>query len=162
MSKWKGGKKLAVAAGIFIVLGSLSGCGNTVNNIAQDSFYERADQNVGEAGENFSDNIDRVYGDALDRLTDTEQEVEQWEGDDIFDKLTRKILAGWQRGYHTFRTLSPIICIVSITMGILIFTIARKNKRIKRAGLFVFIIGIPVAVLIAVFGIGVFNGIFLY
>lgn len=162
----KGGKAFLLAVYLSVALGLLGGCGgtanNTVNNTANDSFYERADQGTEESGERYSENMDKIYGDTLDRLMDTDEEVEQWEGKDIFDKTTRKVLTGWQRAYHTFRTLSPMICVISICLGILMYRFFKTDKGIRKVGLFTFVIAIPLVVIVIVFGVGIMNGMLLY
>ena len=162
----KGGKAFLLAVYLSVALGLLGGCGgtanNTVNNTANDSFYERADQGTEESGERYSENMDKIYGDTLDRLMDTDEEVEQWEGKDIFDKTTRKVLTGWQRAYHTFRTLSPMICVISICLGILMYRFFKTDKGIWKVGLFTFVIAIPLVVIVIVFGVGIMNGMLLY
>lgn len=162
----KGGKAFLLAVYLSVALGLLGGCGgtanNTVNNTANDSFYERADQGTEESGERYSENMDKIYGDTLDRLLDTDEEVEQWEGKDIFDKTTRKVLTGWQRAYHTFRTLSPMICVISICLGILMYRFFKTDKGIRKVGLFTFVIAIPLVVIVIVFGVGIMNGMLLY
>ena len=160
----KGGKAFLLA--VYLSVALLGGCGgtanNTVNNTANDSFYERADQGTEESGERYSENMDKIYGDTLDRLMDTDEEVEQWEGKDIFDKTTRKVLTGWQRAYHTFRTLSPMICVISICLGILMYRFFKTDKGIRKVGLFTFVIAIPLVVIVIVFGVGIMNGMLLY
>ena len=162
----KGGKAFLLAVYLSVALGLLGGCGgtanNTVNNTANDSFYERADQGTEESGERYSENMDKIYGDTLDRLMDTDEEVEQWEGKDIFDKTTRKVLTGWQRAYHTFRTLSPMICVISICLGILMYRFFKTDKGIRKVGLFTFVTAIPLVVIVIVFGVGIMNGMLLY
>ena len=93
---------------------------------------------------------------------ETDEEVEQWEGKDIFDKTTRKVLTGWQRAYHTFRTLSPMICVISICLGILMYRFFKTDKGIRKVGLFTFVIAIPLVVIVIVFGVGIMNGMLLY
>lgn len=162
----KGGKAFLLAVYLSVALGLLGGCGgtanNAVNNTVNDSFYERADQGIEESGERYSENMDKIYGDTLDRLMDTDEEVEQWEGKDIFDKTTRKVLTGWQRAYHTFRTLSPMICVISICLGILMYRFFKTDKGIRKVGLFTFVIAIPLVVIVIVFGVGIMNGMLLY
>lgn len=155
-------RALLLAVSMYIVLGMLSGCGSTVNNTVDDSFYERSSELSEQGSEQYSEKMDKIYGDTLERLTDTDEEVEKWEGTDIFDKTTRKLLRGWQRTYYSFRTISPMICITSIVCGILMCALARKNKQIRRAGLYIFVIAIPVSVIVGVFAVGIANGLLLY
>lgn len=141
---------------------SVCGCSSEkVINDAGNTFYERAEDDVEESSSSYNDHMDSIYEDAMNRYMNPD-DAEVMEGDDIFDKLTRKILSGYQRSYYTFRSLSPIIFISSLVIGILMMVLSRHNKQVKRMGLFVFIIGIPTIVLLIVFGVGIVNGIFLY
>lgn len=138
-----------------------SGCAGSVENAPQDSFYERSEVDEQELGDGYQDRLDKVYQDAYDRLMDPGR-VEEMEGTDIFDKLNRMFLKGYHKTYRTFRSMSPIIVISSVVIGWLMMKLSRANKKIRRTGLVVFIIGIPVAVIVAVFGIGIMNGLLLY
>ena len=145
-----------------MLLGMLifTGCGS-VQNTPDDPFYVRSDVNVDEIAEESGGKLDKVYQEAFDRLMDPEN-VKELEGDNFFDKMNRVILNGYYKSYRTFRSISPVIVVSSIVMGWLMMKLSKQNKKIRRTGLVVFIIGIPVAVIIAVFGIGIFNGMLLY
>lgn len=139
-----------------------SGCGGgTVKNTPDDSFYQRTEGEGDEEIQQYNDRMGQIYEDAFDRLTDP-NDYEEMEGKDIGDKLTRKVLGGYQRAYRVFRSLSPVIIICSVAAGVLTMVLATHNKKIKRFGLFGLIIAIPAVVLLIVFGIGIFNGIMLY
>lgn len=143
----------------FILIGSLCSC--RISNSSDSTFYERAEAGADETGDAYSKRMEAAYNDAFERLMDSEH-VEMLEGDDLGDKLTRKVLGGYQRSYYAFRTLSPVICIASMALGIMVMFLSTQNKRIMRTGLLVFVIGIPVTILLIVFGVGIFNGIILY
>lgn len=139
----------------------LGACSRGVPNSSEDTFYGRTKPDAGEAVDAYSNRMDKIYDEAFERLMDPNV-IEELEGDDLGDKLTRKVLGGYQRTYYAFRTLSPVICTGSMVLGILMMLLSTQNKSIKRTGLFVFVIGIPVTVLLIVFGVGIFNGIILY
>lgn len=158
----RGSEKLKRLLLIFLCALSLNGCGdNTVQNTAEDSFYERSEMTESELGENYQSKMDKIYNDAYERFTDPDS-VEEMEGTDIFDKITRNFLSGYHRAYRLFRSMSPVIIVCSISAGILMMKLAKKNKKIRHNGLYIFIIGIPIAVIVIVFGLGIFNGVLLY
>ena len=141
---------------------SMGGCASyTVANSPEDSFYERSEADPEELGKDYQSQADAVYQDAYERFTDPNA-ARELEGKDVFDKINRQFLSGYHRTYRVFRSLSPVIVVCSISIGILMMVLARQNKKVKRTGLFVFIIGVPAAVIVAVFGIGIINGILLY
>lgn len=146
---------------LFCIINAV-GCGGTmVQNTPEDSFYERSAVDESELGTNEMSNLDKIYNDAFDRFTDPDA-AEEMEGTDIFDKVSRKLISGYYRTYRVFRSMSPIIIACSIAIGVLMMVLSRQNKKLKRAGLMIFIIGVPIAVIVAVFGIGILNGVLLY
>lgn len=147
---------------LFICITSLWGCGNqTVENTLEDSFYERSQIEPEKLGKAYQSQVDTIYQNAYERFT-SPSIAEELEGKDVFDKVNRKLLSGYHRTYRVFRSLSPVIVVCSVSIGILMMVLARQNKKVKRTGLFVFIIGVPFSVIVAVFGIGILNGILLY
>lgn len=155
------GKKTAGILIVVIIVCIASGCSGSVENTPLDSFYERSEVDEHELVDGYQDKLDKVYQDAYDRLMDPSS-VEKMEGTDGFDRINRMFLKGYYKIYRTFRSMSPIIVISSIVIGWLMMKLSRANKKIRRTGLVVFIIGIPVAVIVAVFGIGIMNGLLLY
>lgn len=140
----------------------LFGCGSgEVQNSPENSFYERSAISEEELVIDYQDSIDKIYQNAMERFMDPNA-IEELEGSDVFDRINRKFLSGYHRTYRVFRSISPVIIVCSVAIGILMMVLARRNKKVKRTGLMVFVIGIPAAVIIAVFGIGVMNGVLLY
>lgn len=70
-----------------ILIGSLCSC--RISNSSDNTFYDRADAD--ETGDAYSRRMEAAYDDAFERLMDSEH-VEALEGDDLGDKLTRKVL----------------------------------------------------------------------
>lgn len=157
-NKFNRGRKVILL--LMVAVSLLTGCGS-VDNSPEDSFYDRSELDDEQLDNGYQDRMDKIYDEAFDRVMDPSSAVEL-EGDDGFDKVSRALIKGYHKAYRTFRTISPVIAVSSIVIGWLMMKLSRQNKRIRRAGLFVFIIGIPVAVIIAVFGIGILNGILLY
>lgn len=140
----------------------LSACGeSTVVNTPEDSFYDRSARDEEQLGNTYQSNADEVYQKAMERFMEPGAGGEM-EGSDIFDKVNRQFLSGYHRTYRVFRSISPVVIVCSIAIGILMMVLARQNKKVRRTGLVVFIIGLPAAVIVAVFGIGVINGVLLY
>lgn len=63
--------------------------------------------------------------------------------------------------YQTLCKYMPHVMVLSIVFGILLFILARRNKSLRRFGLYGLCIGIPVCALIFIFGFGTMCGIFL-
>ena len=65
------------------------------------------------------------------------------------------------RAYKALCGYMPYVMVLSIVFGILVFILAKKNKGLRRFGLYGLCIGIPLCALIFVFGFGAVSGIFL-
>lgn len=66
--------------------------------------------------------------------------------------------------YRIYKSLCgymPYVMVLSIVFGILVFILARKNKGLRRFGFYGLCIGIPLCVLIFIFGFGAMCGMFL-
>ena len=109
----------------------------------------------------YKSRVDEIYEDAYERFMDPDGGI-KLEGEDIFDKIGRIMLGGYHKGFLGFRKIGVYVITCSLIIGILMMSFARKNKKVQHTGLFVFIIGIPAAIIVLVFGIGIFNGILLY
>lgn len=146
---------------LMIILLSSFGCGH-VENVPENSFYERsALDGDEEIGKDYSNKVDEIYNEAYDRFTEPGYS-EEMEGADIFEKVSRYLLGGYHRIYRVFRTNSSHILITSLVIGFGMMGLARKNKKIQRTGLVVFVIGIPSIIIIVVFGVGILNDVLLY
>ena len=53
---------------------------------------------------------------------------------------------------NTMKMYAPIVIVVSILIGIFLVYIFKKDKPIQKVGIFLFIIGIPVIVIVVVYG----------
>lgn len=140
---------------------ALAACGGNVpENSTENSFYSREKDIANERTGDAQSSIDQLYDDAMSRII--EENPSPVEGDNAFERASNIIFGGFYRTYLTIRSAAPLICLGSFAIGLLLFLLASKNKRLKRTGLFVFMIGIPVLMLIIVYGIGILNGIFLF
>ncbi len=124
----------------------LTGCGNQ----AADKLYE----------ENFAPRRDKIYDKTFERIYDTE--VEELEGEDVFDKLGRIVFRGYHKGYSRYRASCVLIIVICEIVGGAIMIFSRNNNKLFRTGLKVFCIGIPLLLILSVFGIGIFNNLLLY
>ena len=111
---------------------------------------EKSKEMEDEAYYSFSVTNETVYYDALNRLltpsTDNKEGMP-------FDE---SLLRGALRFYSTIRSLAPYILLVSIGIGVAIWLAARKNKTLRKLGIYGFIVGVPLFILLLVFGIGLF------
>ena len=140
----------------------LTSCGSAGNDYnAAEEYYTESEQSAEDLGNGYTSRLDKIYQDTMENIADGEG-VEELEGTDIFDKLLRKFLSGFHRAYRMFKTMSPTIFICSVLIGIFMVVFSRENKRLRRTGWLVFIIGIPFAVILIVFGVGALNSVLLY
>lgn len=112
---------------------------------------EKNKQLEDETFKKFSESADSVYYETLDRLTNSANESVT-DGMPPDEYLLRSAL----RAYSTVRSLAPFIVLGSIGIGLGIWIAARKNKTLRKLGIYGFIMGIPLFVLLFVFGIGIF------
>lgn len=141
-----------------IICCSVTGCGNPVGQA--DAFYAEADKKVEEDESIDSSYVDKMYDQAMDRYMNPEA-VEDLDGTDVFDKLLRMILKGYRRVYNVIKALLPAICTICLTVCIAIYVLSRRNKEMKKGGI-VIAAGIMFAAIVFVYGLPIFNGIFLY
>lgn len=160
MSRKIGSRKLLIYGILQFLAIFLMGCGNQ-SDIYGDKFYEEMEEEAVIFEEEASEKADRIYQDAMERLMSNE-DVEEMEGTDIFDKLRRRLLRNSWKTYNVIRVNAPMVVAWSISVGILIIVFSTHNKQLRRFGLVAFVIGIPAAIIIIVFGIGIFNEIFVY
>lgn len=121
-----------------------------------------------------------------DEIFDEQQSISDDKADDAYDSITDKLepdniydgvmdqvnkgkgqnpfkafLRGFYSVYGYLRTLSPILIIGAIVIGVLIAIFSRKNKGLRRFGITIAIV-IPILVVLVVFGIGYLNSVFLH
>lgn len=116
------------------------------NQAREDTFYEA-----------FDNKTETVYYDAMDRILNSSN----GEADDDIT-ISEYLLKNAYRGYSTIRSMAPILCLSSIGIGILICIVARHTKSIRKVGIYGFIIGIPLFLLLFVYGIGILSDMFLF
>lgn len=160
------GRKL-ISIIFLIMLIMFTACSSTLyeNDITQnfnennkfDEQLEQSQKREDAIYEAFDNKTESVYYDTMNRLSNPSN----WESDDD-TSISEYLLRSIYRYYSTVRSMSPILCVSSIGVGILICIVARHTKSIRKVGLYGFIIGIPIFFLLFVYGIGILNDIFLF
>lgn len=162
--RMKSKRRVAAVLVVFLMcLIMVSGCGagDVPVNTSEDTFYNREEGGTQERAEETNDKLESIYNDAMDRLM-ADEEGPRAEGKDIIERLTNSLFGGFYRAYLSFKTMAPFICVVSFAVGLVLFLFSTKNKRLRRLGLFGFIIGLPMVVVFIVYGIGILNGVLIY
>lgn len=77
-------------------------------------------------------------------------------------KLSERLLDDFYRVYAGIKSWAPVIAISSIGAGLLILIFSRYNKGMRRFGLYGLVMGVPLVLLVIVYGVGFLNGIFFY
>lgn len=116
---------------------------------AAESMADGVYENINEsAGSSFDEYIDRFNGD--DGSDDTEKMP-----------LGKRALMYFYKAYAFIRTWAPAIAIIAVVFGTLLAIFSKFNKGARRFGIVV-AIGIPLLLLVIVFGVGWLNSIYLY
>lgn len=84
------------------------------------------------------------YDDTVSSVVDDSKEA----GDNVID-MTRDVTLKF---FSSFKAIAPVIIIVSILVGSCILLVVKNNKKIRKNAIFVLIIGIPLLVIIVVYG----------
>lgn len=87
-------------------------------------------------------NVDEGVSDALDYISG------------VSNGLIRSVLLFFYRLYGVLKVWSVPIVSLSLLIGILLQVFCRRNKKVRRFGVVVFLITIPLVVLLIVFGFG--------
>ncbi len=80
---------------------------------------------------------------------------------DIGSKAVRGILQVFYKIYQAVKSVAGILILVSEVIGTSIYVLFKKDKKIKRLGLFGFCVIFPLIIVAVVYGIGILNGLFL-
>lgn len=103
-----------------------------------------------EAAENYDaakDQLENIYYDALSRMAD---EGGPLSGEPMDEWAYRQ----FYRFYKLMRDSMVFLILFCELLGTVIFTVSRKNKKFQRFALFGLMIGIPVMIVLFVFGVG--------
>ena len=136
---------------ILLMVTALTGIpGTAFAEIKTEETFTDQDRLRDEASENYDaakDQLQNIYYDALDRMTD---EGGMLSGEPMDEWIYRQ----FYRFYILMRD-SMVFCIMFCELlGIAIFVVSRKNKKFQRFALFGLMIGIPLFIVLFVYGIG--------
>lgn len=124
-----------------------------------DENLKRNEELIEEKAENYVDQFNQknesVYYNALNKYRTPSNDNSN---EDLITWILKKLYGG----YNKFKLLSPYIFWASIAFGIIGVLFSRHNKGARRFFIVSFIITIPVLILIIVFGVGIYNDIFIY
>lgn len=94
-------------------------------------------------------------------MNEIEQEKEiQIEGN-LMERILRSMVNVFYRNLGSIRAWSLLIGTISLALGLLIFSTAKLNKKLKRFAISVLVITIPIVLLIFVIGITKLVSIFI-
>lgn len=147
----------------------LTGCSSAVNdhvksmyNIGREAASDGLSEDVVNAQEAKANaNADTAYK-ALDE-TNIKQFYDALNVEATSDMpFGQRVVIWMYAGYARIKISAPYIAGISILVGILVFIFAQKNNGLRRFALFGLMLGIPLALVIAVFGYGILADIFMY
>ena len=125
----------------------------------EERYQEQVEQNrvtEDDAYNAFDDKSSSIYYETFDRLTSAEDMNED------SGPLSERIFRSAYQTYATIRSISPMLFLGSIGVGLLMFIFARHNKAIRRVGMYGFIIAIPLFLIVFIFGGGIVMDLFLF
>ena len=85
---------------------------------------------------------------------------ERGDFESYFDYMKYVVHAYISSGATVLKEYAVYICVISIFVGVGMFLLARKSIEIRRVAVMVFIIGIPVLAILAVYGTAIFADCF--
>jgi hypothetical protein len=113
-----------------------------------------------EAKENPDDTSNRVYDELkeknkrdFDNFFDDSSKTSNEGNVDQVDNFIQKVWNIFSAFYRIIKSIFPLALISTMSLGVIIMIIARKNKKIQKFALYSFIIGLPLVYLGMVFGI---------
>lgn len=107
--------------------------------------------------DNIKENNEKEYSENSDALLNGDEN----QGDFLaFDDISLKAWNFYDSFYRMMKSIFPLAFISSIALGVIINIFARRNKSLKKFGLFGFMIGLPLVFILLVFGIPYLHGIF--
>ncbi len=122
-----------------------------------DNYGKEVESRADEKADTAVDNISGFTKNEYDKAVEGSSHISS----DLGKRLTVRILKAFYRFYEAIKSMAGIMISVSVFIGILLIVLCKKNKQRRRLGLFFFIIGFPLLVLLIVYGIGILNGIYL-
>lgn len=103
---------------------------------------DEIDENYEAAGKQ----LDEIYYNALDRLSNDEGPMNVPFGKWLYIRFYRL--------YYALKDAAPYICSISFFLGVLLMAVSQQNKRIQKKALVYLVILIPLATVFIVFAVG--------
>lgn len=127
-----------------------------VSNVDGDALQQEsiAEQVGSEVYDEFESAKDKEYNEGMDKILN--------QSGDKNGNAGRDILIKYYQVYGKLRQFSPYIITVSIFFGTVIAIFSRYNKGLRRFAIYGLIIGVPVVMLMIVYGLGYLNKLFFY
>lgn len=137
-------------------------CGSSISNENQyidtyDKTQNIAEQNAEISANRYEEKVNQIYDQAMDEAMSgfySEAKEDNGEGN-FFDRMTRTLIRMFYNRYGSLKAMAPGIAVVSIFLGGIIFIFSKKNKPRQRFALYGLIIGVPLLLLVLVYGIGI-------
>ena len=145
------------------------GCGSSISNENEyidtyDKMQDISEQNAEISANNYQNRMDKIYDEAMEEAMSGfySEAKDNNEDGNIFDRMTRGIFRLYYNRYGSLKTMAPSIAVISIVSGGIIYLFSAKNKARRKFALYGLIIGVPILMLVLVYGIGIANQFFLY
>lgn len=127
---------------------------DTYDNVQSDS-GQKADV----VADQYIDRANQIYDQAMEEAMSgfySEAKENDKEGN-LFERLTRGFVRMFYNRYGSLKSMAPGIAVVSVFLGGIIFICSKKNKPRRQFALYGLIIGVPILMLVLVYGIGIFS-----
>lgn len=129
----------------------------SVYAMEEDNYGKEVESRADEKADTAVDGLSGFAENEFNKVMDTSSNITS----DAGRKLSVRILKAFYRFYEGIKSTAALMITVSIFIGIMILVICKKNKQHRRIGLFFFIIGFPLLIILIVYGVGILNGIYL-
>lgn len=103
----------------------------------------------------FTTNADIIYNEMFETILGSSEEMNE-------KPLSERLFRGGFQLYSMIRSMSPILFVCSMGIGIVLWITARHNKVLRKIGIYGFMIGIPIFLILFVYGFGILMDLFLY
>lgn len=149
--------------GIFICFLCV-GCGASIKDENQyvdtyDNVQGVAEQNAEIAANRYLEKSNQIYDKAMEEaMSGFYSEAKEYnEEDNFFERWTRTLVRMFYNRYGSLQAMAPGIAVLSIFVGGILFIFSTNNKPLRRFALYGLIIGVPIFLIILVYGVGAFS-----
>lgn len=118
----------------------------------QENEIQKAEE---EAYHTFKTNADIIYNEMFEMILGSSEEMNE-------KPLSERLFRGSFQLYSMIRSMSPMLFVCSMGIGIVLWITARHNKVLRKIGIYGFMIGIPIFLILFVYGFGILMDLFLY